>query len=47
MAIFNRRLYRDVSFERMLGLASHHRPTGYWDIVGRRIREKASRRSGG
>ena len=32
---FNRRFHRDVSFEMMLGLASHHRPTGYWDIMGR------------
>jgi hypothetical protein len=32
---FNRRLHRDVSFERMLGLASHHQPMGYWDITGR------------
>jgi predicted RNA-binding Zn-ribbon protein involved in translation (DUF1610 family)/transposase-like protein len=32
---FNRRFHRDVSFEMMLGLASHHRPTGYWDITGR------------
>src|SRR5246500_5125629 len=24
-----------VSFETMLGLASHHHPTSYWDIVGR------------
>jgi len=27
--------YRHVSFETMLGLASHHHPTSYWDIVGR------------
>jgi hypothetical protein len=31
----NRRFYRHVSFETMLGLASHHHPTSYWDIVGR------------
>src|SRR5205823_6404463 len=27
--------YRHVSFEAMLGLAAHHHPTSYWDIVGR------------
>jgi ISXO2 transposase-like protein len=27
--------YRHVSFETMLGLASHHHPTSYGDIVGR------------
>jgi hypothetical protein len=31
---YNRRSYRHVSFETMLGLASHHHPTSYWDIVG-------------
>jgi transposase-like protein len=32
---FNRRFYRHVSFETILGIASHRPPTGYWDIVGR------------
>src|SRR5260221_2504255 len=32
---YNRRFYRHASFETMLGLASHHHPTSYWDIVGR------------
>ena len=32
---YNRRFYRHVSFETMLGLASHHQPTSYWDIIGR------------
>jgi len=32
---YNRRFYRHVSFETILGLASHHHPTSYWDIVGR------------
>jgi ISXO2-like transposase domain len=32
---YNRRFYRHVSLETMLGLASHHHPTSYWDIVGR------------
>src|SRR6202171_1957797 len=31
----NRRFYRHVSFETLLGLASHHHPTSYWDIIGR------------
>jgi hypothetical protein len=32
---YNRRFYRHVSFETILGLASHHHPTSYWEIVGR------------
>jgi hypothetical protein len=32
---YNRRFYRHVSFETILGLASHHQPTSYWDIIGR------------
>src|ERR1700730_3232080 len=32
---YNRRFYRHVSFETMLGLSSPHHPTSYWDIVGR------------
>jgi hypothetical protein len=32
---YNRRFYRHVSFETMRGLAAHHHPTSYWDIVGR------------
>ena len=32
---YNRRFYRHVSFETVLGLASHHHPTSYWDIIGR------------
>src|SRR5580693_4083575 len=32
---YNRRFYRHVSFEALLGLATHHEPTGYWDIVNR------------
>jgi hypothetical protein len=30
----------------MLGLASHHHPTNYWDIVGRDNPRKACRQSG-
>ena len=32
---YNRRFYRQVSFEALLGLATHHEPTGYWDIIKR------------
>ena len=32
---YDRRFYRHVSLETMLGLASHHHPTSYWDIIGR------------
>ena len=32
---YNRRFYRHVSFEVLLGLATHHEPTGYWDIIKR------------
>ena len=31
----NRRFYRHVSFETLLGLAAHHHPTTYWDIIKR------------
>jgi len=32
---YNRRFYRHVSFETILGLATHHEPASYWDVVGR------------
>jgi transposase-like protein len=32
---YNRRFHRHVSFETLLGLAAHHEPTTYWDIVKR------------
>jgi len=32
---YNRRVYRNVSFETLLGLAAHHQPTSYWDIIQR------------
>ncbi len=32
---YNRRFYRHVSFETLLGIASRHRPGSYWDIAGR------------
>jgi hypothetical protein len=31
---YNRRFYRHVSFETILGLAAHHSPVSYWDITG-------------
>lgn len=30
---YNRRFYRHVSFETVLGLAARHEPTTYWDII--------------
>ena len=33
---YNRRFYRHVSFETMLGLAAAHEPTSYWDIIKRK-----------
>ena len=30
---YNRRFYRHVSFETILGLAARHQPASYWDIV--------------
>ena len=32
---YNRRFYRHASFETILGLAMHHKPTSYWEIIGR------------
>ena len=32
---YNRRFYRHVSFEAMLGLAARHEPASYWDIIKR------------
>lgn len=31
---YNRRFYRHVSFETILGLAAHRSPTSYWEITG-------------
>jgi hypothetical protein len=31
---YNRRYYRHVSFETILGIAAKHAPASYWDIVG-------------
>ena len=30
---YNRRFHRHVSFEALLGLAAHHAPASYWDII--------------
>ena len=32
---YNRRFYRHISFETMLGLAAGHDPMSYWDIIKR------------
>ena len=32
---YNRRFYRHVSFEAVLGIATDHAPLSYWDITGR------------
>ena len=43
---YNRRFYRHVSFETMLGLAAHHHPTSTGISSGATIPAKACRRSG-
>ena len=46
---YNRRFYRHVSFETVLGLAAHQGPTSYWDIIGKQNPRKgveAPRQSG-
>ena len=40
---YNRRLYRHVSFETLLGLAADKEPTGYWDLIGRENPRKSER----
>ena len=32
---YNRRFYRYVSFETLLGLAANKEPTSYWDLIKR------------
>jgi len=39
---YNRRFYRHVSFETVLGLATRHGPVAYWDIIERKNPRKAS-----
>jgi transposase-like protein/predicted RNA-binding Zn-ribbon protein involved in translation (DUF1610 family) len=43
---YNRRFYRHVSFETMLGLAARHQPVSYWDIVKRDNPRKDRRPTG-
>jgi hypothetical protein len=31
---YNRRFYRHVSFETVLGIASRRKPASYWTIIG-------------
>src|ERR1700675_3598005 len=40
---YNRRFYRHVSFETLLGLAAHHVPASYWDIVNQVNARKGAR----
>jgi ISXO2-like transposase domain len=45
---YNRRFYRHVSFEALLGIAALHEPSSYWDIAGHanpRKGEKVVRRA--
>ena len=39
---YNRRFYRHVSFETLLGIATHHPPANYWDIIGHANPRKAN-----
>ena len=43
---YNRRFYRHVSFETVLGLATRHGPVAYWDIIERKNLAKLPRQSG-
>ncbi len=40
---YNRRFYRHVSFEALLGLAAHHAPASHWDIVNQVNPRKGAR----
>lgn len=42
---YNRRFYRHVSFETVLGLAAQHAPASYWDITGQPNPRKGTRMS--
>jgi hypothetical protein len=42
---YNRRYYRHVSFETILGLATDHAPLSYWDIIGRENPRKPANRT--
>ena len=41
---YNRRFYRHVSFETLLGIASRRRPVSYWDSRTRKSTEGRDRR---
>lgn len=43
---YNRRFYRHVSFETLLGLAAHNEPASYWDIIKRDNPRKSVGRAG-
>jgi transposase-like protein len=43
---YNRRFYRHVSFETLLGLVTHNEPASYWDIIKRDNPWKSAGRSG-
>ena len=43
---YNRRFYRHVSFETLLGLAADKEPASYWDIIKRENPRKSATRSG-
>ena len=43
---YNRRFYRRVSFETLLGLAANKEPTSYWDLIKRENPRKNPDRSG-
>ena len=39
---YNRRFYRHVSFETLLGLAANKEPASYWDLIKRDNRSKSA-----
>ena len=43
---YNRRFYRHVSFETLLGHVAHNEPASYWDIIKRGITSKSPAKSG-
>jgi ISXO2-like transposase domain len=42
---YNRRFYRHVSFETLLGLVADKAPTSYWDVIKRNNPRKSAERS--
>ena len=43
---YNRRFYRHVSFETLLGLAAHREPASYWDLIKRNNPRKGAAQAG-